>query len=104
MYRQTALTLIALSSLMTHDTAMAAESDYTDEQEQVIAVDKRMQRAFVDKDIAALDSILTDDYVLVLSDDSERTKSEVLTDAKSPGSRWEVDRGGEPSSEGDRQR
>jgi hypothetical protein len=90
MYRQSALTLIALSSLMTHDAARAAESDYTDEQQQLIAVDKRMQRAFVDKDITALDSILTEDYILVLLDGSERTKSEVLKDAKSPDSRWEV--------------
>jgi Domain of unknown function (DUF4440) len=90
MYRHAVLSIIALSSLMTHDAAMAAESDYTDEQQQLIAVDKRMQRAFVDKDIAALDGILTDDYILVLSDGSERTKSEVLKDAKSPDSRWEV--------------
>jgi Domain of unknown function (DUF4440) len=90
MYRGVALTVIGLGSLMTHGGAMATGSHYTDEQLQLIAVDKRMQRAFVDKDIAILESILTDDYVLVLSDGSERTKSEVLKDAKSPDSRWEV--------------
>jgi hypothetical protein len=60
-YRGVAFTVIGLSSLMIHGAAMAAESHCTDEQLQLIVVDKRMQRAFVNKDIAILESILTDD-------------------------------------------
>ena len=58
--------------------------------EDLIATDKRMQRAFVDRDVAALDQIFTDDYVLVLSDGSERTKLMILSEVASPDSRWEV--------------
>jgi ketosteroid isomerase-like protein len=49
-----------------------------------------MQHAFVTRDVAALDSIFTDDYVLVLSNGRERSKQDILTDVRSPDVRWEV--------------
>ena len=70
------------------DTLPAAAG--ADETQALIAVDKRMQHAFVTRDLAALDSIFTDDYVLVLSNGSERTKQDILADVRSPDVRWEV--------------
>ena len=56
----------------------------------LIATDQRMQRAFVDRDLAALEEIFTDDYVLVLWNGVERTKAEVLREVRNPANRWEV--------------
>jgi len=61
-----------------------------DDVAQLIATDKRMQRAFVDRDLAALREIFTDDYVLVVSSGAERTKEMILADVASPDVRWEV--------------
>jgi ketosteroid isomerase-like protein len=61
-----------------------------DETQALIAVDKRMQHAFVTRDVAALDQIFTDDYVLVLSSGRERTKKDILDDVRSPDNQWEV--------------
>jgi len=61
-----------------------------DDLTQLIATDKRMQRAFVDRDLAALREIFTDDYVLVVSSGAERTKEMILADVASPDVRWEV--------------
>lgn len=58
--------------------------------EQLIAVDKRMQHAFVARDVAALDEIFTDDYVLVLSSGVERSKPMILADVASPDIHWEI--------------
>jgi len=58
--------------------------------DQLIATDKLMQRAFVDRDVAALDAIFTDDYVLVVSSGKERTKAMILADVASPDVRWEI--------------
>jgi ketosteroid isomerase-like protein len=58
--------------------------------ERLIATDKRMQRAFVDRDIAALQDIFTDDYILVVSSGAERTKAMVLAEVASPDVRWEI--------------
>ena len=58
--------------------------------EQLIATDQRMQRAFVDRDIAALNEIFADDYVLVVSSGSERTKAMILAQVASPDVRWEI--------------
>ena len=66
----------------------AAASDK--ETEELISIDQKMQRAFVDRDIAALEKIFTDDYVLVLSSGTERTKAEVIADVASPDNRWEI--------------
>jgi ketosteroid isomerase-like protein len=60
------------------------------DKDELIAVDKRMQRAFVDKDVAALDKIFTDDYVLVVSSGEERTKAQILKEVASGDTRWEV--------------
>jgi acyl-CoA synthetase (AMP-forming)/AMP-acid ligase II len=60
------------------------------ETEELISIDKKMQSAFVDRDIATLEKILAEDYVLVLSSGTERTKAEVLADVASPDNQWEI--------------
>lgn len=62
----------------------------SDDVAQLIAVDKKMQRAFVDRDIAALEQIFTDDYRLVLASGAERSKQEVLAEVRSPANKWEI--------------
>jgi ketosteroid isomerase-like protein len=61
-----------------------------DETETLIGIDKKMQRAFVDRDLAALEQIFTDDYVLVVSSGEERNKAQILASVASPDTRWEV--------------
>ena len=68
----------------------ASSPALADDAADLIATDKRMQRAFVDRDVAALEEIFTDDYVLVLWNGVERTKAEVLREVRNPGNRWEV--------------
>ena len=67
-----------------------ATSAAADDVADLIATDQRMQRAFVDRDLAALEAIFTDDYVLVLWNGVERTKHEVLASVRDPANRWEV--------------
>ena len=57
---------------------------------QLIEVDKQMQRSFIDRDVATLDAILSDDYLLVSSSGHEYTKKDVLNELKSPESIWEI--------------
>jgi ketosteroid isomerase-like protein len=90
MYKGALVAAFLMTSVMTHGAILGAEPHYTAAQQQLIEVDKRMQRAFVEKDMAAINSILTDDYVLVLSDGSQRTKAKVLKDVASSDSQWEV--------------
>ena len=68
----------------------ASSPAVADDAADLIATDKRMQRAFVDRDVAALEEIFTDDYVLVLWNGVERTKAEVLREVRDPENRWEV--------------
>ncbi len=49
-----------------------------------------MQRAFVDRDVATLEKILTDDYVLVLPSGTERTRAPILADVASPDIVFEI--------------
>ena len=84
--RKTTAAAIALIGVATAAIAASSASDV----DQLIATDKRMQRAFVDKDVAALDEIFTDDYVIVLSNGAERTKAMILADVASPDTRWEI--------------
>ena len=81
------LLLVSAMTLIAAAPALAANDD---DIAQLIAVDKRQQRAYVDRDWAALDEIFTDDYVLVVSSGEERTKAQILAAAKQPGTRWEV--------------
>jgi ketosteroid isomerase-like protein len=81
---------MAASSVLIQSIGAGSERQYTAEQRELIAVDKRFQRAFVEKDIKAIDAILTDDYILVSSNGSQLTKADVLKDAASPESTWEV--------------
>jgi ketosteroid isomerase-like protein len=57
---------------------------------QLIAVDKQMQRSFIDRDAATLAAILSDDYLLVSSSGREYTKADVLNELNSPDSIWEI--------------
>lgn len=84
MNRTAAATVAGLALLVAAPAAVA------DDVADLIATDKRMQRAFVDRDIAALEEILTDDYVLVLWNGVERRKGEVIDSVRSPDTRWEV--------------
>ncbi|HKE48781.1 MAG TPA: nuclear transport factor 2 family protein [Rhodanobacteraceae bacterium] len=77
---------VSIALLCAANSAPCAASDTDD----LIATDKRMQRAFVDRDVAALKEIFTDDYVLVLSSGTERTKAMILADVASPETRWEI--------------
>lgn len=61
-----------------------------DDTEQLIATDKAMQRAFVDRDVATLTDIFTDDYILIVSSGTEYTKAKILADLASPDVRWEI--------------
>jgi ketosteroid isomerase-like protein len=70
--------------------SQVAHATQPDDVTQLIAIDKRMQRAFIDRDWTALDEILTDDYVLVSSSGNELTKQDVLRNAAAPGTRWEI--------------
>jgi ketosteroid isomerase-like protein len=88
-----AATLIA--TLATSENSRAAASGDID---ALIATDKRMQRAFVERDVATLDRIITDDYLLVASSGAERRKPAILAEVASPdvvyetneSSGWEV--------------
>lgn len=57
---------------------------------QLIDTDKRMQRAFVDRDVTTLKTILADDYVLVIPDGTEQTKADILHDVESGSIIWEI--------------
>ena len=83
MNRRTATAIAGLAMVV---AAPALADDVAD----LIAIDKRMQRAFVDRDVAALKEIFTDDYVLVVSNGSERTKAMILAEVASPDTRWEI--------------
>jgi len=81
--RTAAATFASLALIV---SAPAAADDVAD----LIATDKRMQRAFVDRDATALEEIFTDDYVLVLWNGVERNKQQILADVRSPDTKWEV--------------
>lgn len=80
--------LAATAALLTAAPA-AAPANAADIAE-LIATDKRMQRAFVERDLETLREIFTDDYVLVVSSGAERTKAMVLAEVASPDTRWEI--------------
>jgi len=80
-----AATLVA--ALSASDAATAAASADVD---ALIATDKRMQRAFIDRDVATLDRIITDDYLLVASSGAERGKPAILAEVASPDVVYEV--------------
>lgn len=69
---------------------LAATNAYASDADDLIAADKRMQHAFVTRDVAALDQIFTDDYTIVLSSGNERTKAMILADVAAPENRWEI--------------
>ena len=76
---------LTIAGLAPH-AAVAAGDDVA----RLIEIDKRMQRAFVDRDLEALREIFTDDYILVVSSGEERNKAEVIAEVASPEVRWEV--------------
>ncbi len=90
------LVAIAISFAFTGlvaSSAVAVDADVA----RVIEIDQRMQRAFVDRDQAALRDIFADDYVFVASTGEERDKQKVIADAASPDVQWEVNEARNPS-------
>jgi ketosteroid isomerase-like protein len=85
-----AATLIA--TLATSENSRAAASGDID---ALIATDKRMQRAFVERDVATLDRIITDDYLLVASNGAERRKPAILAEVTSPDVIYEINESSE---------
>ena len=83
-------TIATLALLLAAGACAAAHADASADVDQLIATDKRMQHAFIDKDIKALGEIFTDDYVIVLSNGAERTKATILAEVASPKNRWEI--------------
>jgi ketosteroid isomerase-like protein len=79
----------ALGVLLALETASIAGAAQTDT-EELIAVDKRQQHAFVTRDLDALRQIYTDDYVLVVASGKERTKAEVLAYVASSENHWDI--------------
>lgn len=75
-----------ITALALLGTTVATASDTDD----LIATDKRMQRAFVERDLATLDRIITDDYLLVASSGAERGKPAILEEAASPDVVYEI--------------
>ena len=69
---------------------LAATSASANDTEDLIATDKRMQRAFIDRDVATLDRIITDDYLPVASSGAERGKPAILAEVASPDVVYEV--------------
>jgi len=88
MYARIMIASLALLSVAAAQETTASAT--ANEAEQLIATDKRMQRAFVDRDVAVLKEIFTDDYILVVSNGDERTKAMILAEVESPDVRWEV--------------
>ncbi|MEO8671232.1 MAG: nuclear transport factor 2 family protein [Tahibacter sp.] len=85
-----ALLLATLGVATLSATGGYASSADSKDVEDLIATDKRMQRAFVDRDIQALEEIFTDDYVLVVASGDERSKAQILDSVKSPETHWEI--------------
>lgn len=82
----TAAALALTMAVFAPHVAAAARDDVA----RLIEIDKRMQRAFVDRDLEALREILTDDYILVVSSGEERNKEKVIAEVASPHMSWEV--------------
>jgi ketosteroid isomerase-like protein len=76
---------ISTCALVTYATATTSN-----EVDQLIAVDKKQQRAYIDRDIGALDTIFTDDYVLISSSGKKYTKDQVIEQLRTPDVRWEI--------------
>ncbi len=81
--------------LLTASTLLHAASAMATDISDLIATDQRMQRAFVDRDVAVLDEILTDDYVLVLASGAERRKAQILDAFASTETTWETNETGD---------
>ncbi len=76
--------MITMLALLGATGASASDTD------DLIATDKRMQRAFVDRDVATLDRIITDDYLLVASNGDTRRKPAILAEVASPDVVYEI--------------
>ena len=65
-------------------------AEYTDVDQQLIDVDQTMQKAFLTHDVATLDAIFTDDYVLINSQGAQQSKADVLREAGDPETHWDI--------------
>jgi ketosteroid isomerase-like protein len=68
----------------------AAAAPALDDHDELIRLDRAMQRAVVDRDPVAFASFLTDDYVLVVSTSRLVGKAEVVAEIDSPDGRMDV--------------
>ena len=85
--RRLSFAILVAASILSAAAARAAEAD---DVKALIETDQRQQHAYVARDWKALDEIFTDDYVLVLSNGTQRTKAEILREAAKPDSTWEI--------------
>jgi ketosteroid isomerase-like protein len=68
----------------------SATATTSNEVDQLIAIDKKQQRAYIDRDISILDAIFTDDYVLITSSGKKYTKNQVIEQLRTPDVQWEI--------------
>ena len=87
---RTTLIALAIGTLALANGRIEASESNNDDIAQLIATDKRMQRAFVDRDVRVLNQILTDDYVLVGSRGNEETKADVIGEVESGAITWQI--------------
>jgi ketosteroid isomerase-like protein len=78
--------LLALSLPLLAASGQACAGDVED----LIEIDKRQQRAYIDRDWATLEQILSDDYVLVVSNGAEYDRKTVIAESSDEGKRWEI--------------
>jgi ketosteroid isomerase-like protein len=82
--------MLSLGATLVAAAAVTAPAFGAHDAEDLVSIDKRMQRAFVDRDVATLEKILTEDYVLVLPSGTERTRAPILADVASPDIVFEI--------------
>ena len=79
-----------LASALAMGSMSGNAAEYTDVAQQLIAVDQSMQKAFLSHDVATLDAIFTDDYVLINSQGAQQSKADVLREAGDPENHWDI--------------
>jgi len=79
-----------LASALALGSMSGNAAEYTDVAQQLISVDQTMQKAFLTNDVATLDAIFTDDYVLINSKGVEQSKADVLREAGDPETHWDI--------------
>jgi ketosteroid isomerase-like protein len=84
------VTPAVLASALPVGSMSVNAAEHADVTQQLVAVDQAMQRAFLRHDVATLDEILTDDYVLINSSGTEQRKADILREARDPEAHWDI--------------